>query len=128
MSRADTQCHSCGKKSHIAPICPSKAKFPSKNPPILRQKSHRTRWVNAEPDLPVLEGDSDDLPIYTLSNSLSPLNTSVLINGKSLEMEIDTGATISIISWNQHQLFPDLVKCGSQDLHWGADGGAWRSH
>ncbi len=59
-------------------------------------KAQRTHMLHTEE-----AATPPDLPEYTLflrGNGAHPVTTSVLINGKSLVMEIDTGASVLVIS------------------------------
>ena len=51
-----------------------------------------------------------DLPVYTLGiNAATPILITVSVQGQMLEMEVDTGSAVSIISdktWQSH--FPDI--------------------
>ena len=102
-------CHFCNK-GHIAPVCrgrqsknghkPMQKTFQGK-----RQPSQQTSYVATD------GGKSEtELPLFMVGNSASkPLYTNVLVNGKDLVMEIDTGAAVSIISETQcKQLFPNV--------------------
>jgi len=57
------------------------------------------------------EGSSgEEYRLYQMTNRASePFNVPVLVNGKKLTMELDTGAAVSIISdQTRRSLFPDL--------------------
>lgn len=98
----DAVCHFCNKKGHIAPVCRSKKQSKSKHFP--KQKSRPTKYVTTD-------GETTDanLPISTIGKSASrPFRTNVLVNGKAISMEIDTGAALSIMSERQQKLLlPD---------------------
>ena len=68
------ECHKCGKKGHIACACRSK---------------------------PPTQEDSEDYS-YTMYNltgmSVKPLKVTVSVDNVDLDMEVDTGASVSIIS------------------------------
>ena len=50
-----------------------------------------------------------ELPIHSLSGEPLPLKTKVFINGKPVEMDVDTGAAVSLMSENQQKaLFPNV--------------------
>ena len=88
-------CHKCGKKGHLARVCRGGGR---------RRYSGQTNQV------------ADDKPycedVINRVNKLgcpspSPYRVTLEINGKPLEMEIDTGATVSIISEiTKKALFP----------------------
>ena len=103
----DSECYKCDKKGHIAPVCRSKHKdkTPVSGRRQARKKPHRTKWV--------AEGDNEDqspdeLSIHTLEDNSRPLRVEVLLNGKAVSMEVDTGAAVSLISQSKLQtLFPN---------------------
>ena len=95
-------CHFCKKKGHIASVCRAKQS------PKSGGKAHKTgggknlgprppstKWVDAvEP-----ETGEDDLQLYVIGERSSHLYyVDMSVNGKKLSMEIDTGASFSIIS------------------------------
>ena len=110
----ESVCHFCNKKGHIAPVCRSKQQQGAGRKPDRRSGFNRsprsrpqqTKYVSAKE-----ETSDTELPIYAIGESSSrPLRTDVLVNGKRLTMEIDTGAAVSIISEHQKKLhFPDAT-------------------
>ena len=97
----DAECHNCGKKGHIAPACCGKSKKPSqqsgqpsKGGRQRKPKPQREQWVAEENP----GSSADELPIYTLRDSSRLLHAEVKLNEKSVRMEVDTGAAVSLIS------------------------------
>ena len=97
----ESDCLHCGKKGHIAKVCRSRAK-PDRRTQRGRQpgklpQPKPTHHVTGE----VTHDGSDD-PMYMLFNvpsaRSSPILVTVQLNEASLEMEVDTGATASLIS------------------------------
>ena len=87
---SDATCHHCGKKGHIAPICRTKKDNRKQN-----RSSPSTKYISQENG-----GDSDDefyLHIVTAKSS-TPITASLTIEGRPLQMVVDTGAAFSIIS------------------------------
>jgi len=89
------QCHSCGRKSHISKACqgrqkPEEASCPQKRSQILTMNEQ----MEADSDL-------DDLS-YTLfsmgSQAGTPIQINLTVNQKLLTMELDMGASYSLIS------------------------------
>ena len=96
----DATCHKCGKKGHISPACRSGGK-PRKSP-----QAGRAAWV-AEAET---ESTDTGLPIYTVQRDAAhrPITVPVKINDQRVEMEVDTGAAVSLIPEAvQRELFPD---------------------
>ena len=81
---ADATCNYCHKKGHIAPACLKKKNASGKN----------TKHVAAVSD----ESDSDASSIDMVkSSSAMPIMVTLHVEGKALEMEVDTGAAYSVI-------------------------------
>ena len=78
-------CHTCGKKGHIARVCKSKRKEQNSSQPNINTAK---------------EGEDDE--VYTMfplrSKKYDPIYATVSVDGKPIRMEIDTGATLSVIS------------------------------
>ena len=85
------RCHNCGKVGHIKKVC-----WQPKRPPTSQE-----RWTQRHPVRTVQEGieDPDELS-YVLhtdrAQSGQPLDVDLMVDGKPLRMEIDTGAAVSI--------------------------------
>ena len=90
----DTDCHYCGKRGHIAKVCRTKAR---EQQPRRQQKTSQTNQV--KPD-----STAEETTEYTMyhtqtdSTTKPPYTVMVKVNQVNLRMEIDTGATVSIIS------------------------------
>ena len=90
----DAECNFCKKKGHIAKVCRSKLKM---------QKSE-THQMPAE--------ENSEPPEYSLyhmqeSNRSLPIMVDLKVNTADLTMELDTGATLSLISEKTYNnLFP----------------------
>ena len=80
------QCHSCGKTGHIAKVCRSKPK----PRPEKKLKTHKVEESSTSPSEYTL------FPVKDAKSS--PLQTTVKLDGHSVTMEIDTGASVSLIS------------------------------
>ena len=104
----DAECHACGKTGHIASACRSKQPKRKKEHYSRKQKG-KTHHVTGE-DQPSSEGDSsgEEFKLHNVGHSKSdPITVTLELNGKKLEMEVDTGATFSVISEATRQaVFP----------------------
>ena len=93
----DSECHYCGRKGYIAPVCRNKPpkSHSSSSRRILAintltvRMSHSTKWVEETQNV---AGSPEELPIFALSDTISPLYAEVLLNGIPIRMEVDTGA------------------------------------
>ena len=105
-------CHKCGKPGHIAPVCRSKPLTHDprpQGPPTKKTGKPKggTKWVGTD------STDTDDpLAMFTLNgpSPQPPIVVTMEVWGKSVAMEVDTGATVSVISEEAYQaLFPDQL-------------------
>ena len=115
----DAECHNCGKRGHIAPVCrsPKKKRQPRRN--NSRRPGLGTKYVTTTHDQePESEEDDESLPLYTVGGGATPpIKVPLLVDGKSLTMELDTGAAVTIVSEKQYKdLFPHLPLQESQVL------------
>ena len=85
----DTECHNCGKKGHIWKVCRSKTKSAQhfgQSKPV-----HRTQ-----------ENTPDQAQEYTLypiwDPAVMPLQTVVIVEDREVLMEVDKGASVTVIS------------------------------
>ena len=111
----ESVCHNCGKKGHLSRVCRSKPKnsrAPNRKQQAKQPVPHkRTHQVTAD-KLPVAthepDADSNAYTMFHLPTPRSdPLAVKVSLNGVPVEMEVDTGATLSIISKaTYHKLWP----------------------
>ncbi len=91
-------CHNCGKKGHIGRVCHSKVKPQQHrdNPqPQQRGKKSTNRNYRLEDERPSASADISDLEYI---EKTKPITVIVLLNSVEVEMEVDTGASFSIIS------------------------------
>ena len=107
----DTVCHKCGKKGHLKAVCRSK---PKGNPSRKGQPRH-VRHVDEEVD----NESEDELTLYHISTKKTtpPLRLSIKLNEHMVEMELDTGASVSLMSeatfrqlWPQEKLAPSQCR------------------
>ena len=107
----DDVCRRCQKKGHIGKICRSTRSS--------HTKSRNMKWVHADEAISNSDSHSESLPepppdshppIFKVNARGShPITVQMSINGKPLQMEVDTGAAVSVISSVvKNQLFPDV--------------------
>lgn len=111
----EATCNHCGKKGHLARVCRSRASQPQNHKPgphSGRQPKPANRahhLENSQQDGEEVESDEYTLyPLYTLSKGKTkPMLVTVSLNGSGLEMAVDTGASLSVISTTTyHRLWP----------------------
>ncbi len=91
----ETVCHCCKKKGHLARVCRSKERQQQGQRSERPGKHHSTNVLD--------EGhDSDDQEVYSLfhlpSQSTEPIYVTVSIEDVQLQLEVDTGASVSVMS------------------------------
>ena len=89
------ECRKCGKKGHIARACKGKL-VPVKGQPRPQQKAVMSAEFRPTH---IVKEEEDDYSMYHVTGTpVKPLLVTVSINNTSVEMEVDTGASVSIIS------------------------------
>ncbi len=106
----DSVCRGCGKTGHLVRVCRSKPN--GKRPP---GKSHRKKAVHHLQENASEGSESSDYIDYGLyainsSSKPQPYNTELAINDTMVKMEIDTGASLSLVSERTFRDFwPELT-------------------
>ena len=99
----EANCRACGKKGHIAAVCRSKKGAGSQN---VQAKAHMVKL-----DSNNSEDDDSELYLFTLKSGgkkAAPITVEVHIEGVLVEMEVDMGAEVSVVSektWQKY--FPE---------------------
>lgn len=121
----DRDCHQCGRKGHTKRMCKSKVKNGrdrewkqkvekpeqkcNTSKRSVKSKKKRIYHVETRDDESESEGNKSDtdceLGLYAMSQKGKYSRISVLpvVNGKKMEMELDTGAAVSLIPWEQYK-------------------------
>ena len=100
----DVVCHKCGKKGHLKAVCRSK---PRGNAQRRGHPRHVRHIEETE-----IEGDSDvpenELTLYHIGEkkNMPPLRVSVKLNEHTVDMELDTGASVSLMSETTFRQLP----------------------
>ena len=101
----ESVCHSCRKKGHLSRVCRSKSQ-PQASKPNPRAKQTHAVVASRE------DGGDEDLHLYRMGqngDASKVLTCTLQIENKAVDMEVDTGADVSIISEKTHQqLFPHI--------------------
>ena len=97
----ETKCPMCGRKGHLARVChsnPSQEKSKGKN-------SFRQAKVEQEDSSSEDERTDAIREVKPRTSKVPPTKVPVTVDSKSIEMEVDTGASVSLIS---KKLFDEL--------------------
>ena len=98
----DVICHNCGKKGHLRKVCRSKPR-----------KQLEKKGVKSQPVRHVTEEEEEqEFPLYHIntlhSEHTQPLEVSVIVENRSIVMEVDTGAALSLVPEASYKEFwPD---------------------
>ena len=106
----DAICQKCSKKGHIARACHSTAQLPQqqtsgmRKPPGQQPNSRHTHQIAVDPEN--ASDMSDSYEMFNLSGTQGkPYFVNVQLNNCDLEMEVDTGASLSIMSEQTYHSF-----------------------
>ena len=106
----DAECFKCGKRGHIARVCRGTPRRQVEQTP---QGPDQANCLDDEGE----EVEEEAYAIFNLptkkkpSASLKPLRVTVLADGLTLELEVDTGASVSIINEKvYHDTWPAAVR------------------
>ena len=95
----EATCHARGKRGHISRVCKSSR---GQN----RSSKLRARWVDSDPQPPQETGE--EVLFHVGQKSSHPYQVTLELEGRAITMEIDTGASVSLISEElQKTVFPD---------------------
>ena len=94
-SYKDVECYKCKKKGHLARACRSTFKARKPTPQHLRPNSSQSMHQLTQED--TVE-DTTHLMFNLSGNRVKPLVASLTVEGAELRMEVDTGASLSLIS------------------------------
>ena len=102
----DATCYKCGKQGHLSKVCRSKPKSTSFLHPrqkdthqIQSQDTHQVQPDEASGDMEC--GEYNLFNVKDRNNH--PMQVTATINAANLLLEVDTGATLSIISQNTYE-------------------------
>ena len=98
-------CRSCGKKGHIAKVCRSRPARSSSKPSSAAKKPVTTHTVQESPSVVDIQDPSPPISLspkgaysmFTVRSQVKPITIPVKIRNKQLLMELDTGASLSIV-------------------------------
>ena len=95
-SHIDTQCRYCKKKGHLAKVCRAKQKKASE-PTSSNSQPEKVHLVQQhQQDQEKQEVNSYNMFTVSATGSVDPIIATVYINSVPMEMELDTGASVSV--------------------------------
>ena len=96
-------CHKCGKVGHIAPVCRSKPQSTNSGN-THKGPTRQTKWLATtdSTDTTTEPNHSPTTPepllvVHNTSSSTPPYKVELKVNGQPLLMEVDTGASVSLV-------------------------------
>ena len=111
-------CHYCKKKGHIIAKCYKKARKEASEKPQVKGEQCLTK---NKPRVHVLECEEDDsdqeiYPMFSVNHGprKSPYMVDLELNGLKIQMELDTGASVSVIG---EDIFNQLKNIGGPSLN-----------
>ena len=108
----DAKCHNCGKQGHIASVCRSKstssANAGTKKSVYMSRGSGRKRFSERPSEATNKYMDVDNgLFVVSDTSSQKPISVEMEIDDTKVRMELDTGASVSVMSQETFEnLFP----------------------
>jgi len=98
----DQNCRKCGKKGHISKVCrsSSKAKDKESKEKVTKEKdkTQKPKLHNHQVELSSQTDDSTNLEALFYNSTTPGITVTPTVNGMQLPMELDTGASVSLIS------------------------------
>ena len=95
----DASCHLCGKRGHIRPMCNSN-----------RAQANAVEHYDGELCSDFEHFEIANTLLAAQSNMSNPYSVVVNVNDVDLTMEIDTGASVSIIPYHMYQMYFSAVE------------------
>lgn len=100
----ETKCYTCRRKGHLTRVCHSS---PSQAPSKKSKGKNSFRQAKVEQEDSSSEDECTDAirEVKLRTSKVPPIKVPVTVDSKSIEMEVDTGASVSLIS---KKLFNEL--------------------
>ena len=111
IEKNEVECGTCGKKGHVTSVCRSKDR---RQPSNFRQPSHdRRRPSQPKPNVRLVDQDQEaaaevvpdaEYSMFNLSKpSSKPYYIAMHLNNTLVQMELDTGASVSVINHSTYR-------------------------
>ena len=96
----DEECYFCHKKGHIARKCRAKERLNTSNRSRDDQQVAESRKTRQTTNyLQEIEEEEKDYELYNIKSSKpDPYCVNISVNGHEITMEVDTGASVTVIS------------------------------
>ena len=105
----DFVCRKCSKKGHLAKVCHGKSRSEDKSVEARNSTNKKTNWVNTcDSTTETLEGDETIFCIK--ETNTHSLHVELELNNELVPFEVDTGATVSIMSHSSFKQYLPQVK------------------
>ena len=92
------KCHNCGKVGHLKRVCRQARKPPRSQPQGQTPATHQVKTVIEAS----VSGDEDVYFLNHVETKPKPaIKVDLLLEGKPVKMELDTGAPVSLMSWSK---------------------------
>ena len=108
----DAICYKCQQRGHVGPACKTSVPYKDK-----KGKTHVLEdevQEDSSQGYSMSSGSMYNMFSITMGQGSPPWKVTVCVSGVNLEMEVDSGATFSVIGENQLSMWDSLVA----DFHW----------
>ena len=117
----DATCRGCGKKGHIVKVCRSRAVSKptrAKKPATAHKIDHEpTPLPNSDPPPDSVSTVGSSYSMFSVSSRSKPIILPVKVQDKEIQMELDTGASLSVIGETTYRsIFGDDHRLDSSDI------------
>ena len=102
------ECNKCHKKGHIARACKTKQDFRKAEPGKRTRKAHYVEDAH-EPNDHFMQTNDSTYNLFTIGGSgQDPIVVEVIMNNSPIQMELDTGASLSLLCKRTYEKIPGL--------------------